>query len=188
MYNFASENNIICPNLSLLVLNREEIFNDLMKTENKDKSSVKKKLLIILNLGLLKNEYNSFYRELSHEIIEIRETIWKKYILQETSVKDYLYNNLQFKNKSLEEKKISAQTVYCFTKESELILKLYNTLEKYSKIFNTELSFILFFDGAYVRYEDKIAHFKINEYIDEVNKLIIPFKFVSKPIEPNWSY
>jgi len=70
-----------------------------MKTENKNKSSVKKKLLVILNLELLKNEKNSFYRELSNEIIEIRETIWKKYVLQETLMKDYLFNKLQFKNK-----------------------------------------------------------------------------------------
>jgi len=99
LYNFASENNIICPKLTLLVHNREEVFSNIMKTENKDKSSVKKKLLVILNLELLKNEKNSFYRELSNEIIEIRETIWKKYVLQETLMKDYLFNKLQFKNK-----------------------------------------------------------------------------------------
>jgi len=188
LYNFASENNIICPNLSLLVHNREEVFSNIMKTENKDKSSIKKKLLVILNLELLKNEKNSFYRELSNEIIEIRETIWKKYVLQETPMKDYLFNKLQFKNKSLNDQKKSAQTIYCFTKESELINILYNVLINYSKKFNTELSFIPFFDGAYARYKNKTAHSNINEYIDEVNKLIIPFKFVSKPIEPNWSY
>jgi hypothetical protein len=36
----------------------------------------------------------------------------------------------------------------------------------------------------YARYKNKIAHSNINE----VNKLIIPFKFVSKTIELNWSY
>lgn len=40
----------------------------------------------------------------------------------------------------------------------------------------------------YARYKNKIAHSNINEYINEVNKLIIPFKFVSKTIEQNWSY
>jgi hypothetical protein len=40
----------------------------------------------------------------------------------------------------------------------------------------------------YARYKNKIAHSNINEYINEVNKLIIPFKFVSKTIELNWSY
>ena len=67
---------------------------------------------------------------------------------------------------------------------------LYEVLKNNCKEFNTELSFVPFFDGAYARYENPIAHSKINEYIDEVNKLIIPFtfKFVSKPLEPNWSY
>jgi len=188
LYNFATENNINCLRLSLLVHNRDEVFSDIMKSENKDKNTVKRKLLVILNLYLLDKEKNTFYREFSHEILNIRETIWNTYVLQDTQIKDYLYHNLEFKSKPLNKQKKSAQTVYCFTKESELVMCLYNTLHKHSKEFNTELSFVPFFDGAYARYKDPVAHSKIIEYIDEVNKLIIPFKFVSKPIEPNWSY
>ena len=174
----------------MLVHNRDEVFSDIMKSENKDKNTVKRKLLVILNLDLLDKEKNTFYRELSHEIINIRETIWNTYVLQDkdTQIKDYLYHNLEFKRKPLNKQKKSAQTVYCFTKESELVMCLHNTLHKHSKEFNTELSFVSFFDRAYARYKDPVAHSKIIEYIDEVNKLIIPFKFVSIPIELNWSY
>lgn len=81
LYDFAVKHNINCPKLSLLVHNREEIFSEIMKAENKDKSTVKRKLLVILNLDLLNKEKNPFYREFSYEIINIRETIWKIYIL-----------------------------------------------------------------------------------------------------------
>lgn len=103
-------------------------------------------------------------------------------------MKDYLFNKIEFL-KPLNKQKRAAQTVYCFTKESELIKTLYNVF-KHSKEFNTELSFILFFDGAYVSYENIVAYSKINEYINETNELILPFKFISKPIdiESNWSY
>ena len=85
-----------------------------MKSENKDKNTVKRKLLVILNLDLLNKEKNPFYKEFSYDIINIRETIWKIYILQDTSMKNYLYSKLEFLNKSLNNQKKAVQTVNCF--------------------------------------------------------------------------
>jgi len=98
-----------------------------------------------------------------------------------------------WKGKSLEKQKISLQAQYCATEESLSLSVLYEVclhkglLERNVSIDprSRSISFIPFFDGAYISFQDLKGPDSINQIIEDTNKLIYPYSFEQKEIEPN---
>jgi len=113
----------------------------------------------------------------------------------QTDLKTYVETKTDFRKKSIRKKKVSVQSIYCFTKESELVLKLYNYFVQISKKYETDISFIPFFDGAFIKFDKEMALltfqgqlFNFKDNINQFNTTISPFRFEIKPIEPNWTH
>lgn len=204
LLDYAISRNIKTPVLKQIVYNREKFFRQLHASSKKYKCSVKDarddmKIEIISTLNLTKIDSNRTtlpLKLLHEEVLLIRNALWDEYYLKGTLYSGYVTQRKSFEKRgSLEKQKVTIQTYYCFTKESELVLKLFDFLSEYAKDKNLILSFIPFFDGAYVRFDinsvfanscENIFARSIAELVEELNKKILPLKFKIKPIEPNW--
>jgi hypothetical protein len=88
----------------------------------------------------------------------------------------------------LEKKKVSVQSYYCQTKESEALIDLHEFLKKkdldsdfkYSS--SLPMIFIPFFDGAYVKYHNLSDQLRIPTFLEEYNSNTHFIKFVEKSI------
>lgn len=128
------------------------------------------------------------------DILLIRDHLYRKNIEKNlTKLGKYAMSREGWEGKTLEKKKISLQSQYCATEESRGLLVLYEVcLRKGLLDRNVSLdtrarciSFIPFFDGAYISFEDLEGPDCIDQIIEDTNKLIYPYSFEQKEIAPD---
>jgi hypothetical protein len=190
LLDFAQQHDILCPTLQKYVLHRDEVVSDLILLSNnkEDKSSVKKKILIHLNTPIKYiTKPDTFYSRLHLEISEIRNKIWEIHVAQPSMLRTYLMGSENFLKKTDTQKLLTAQSLYCFTQESDLLMSLYEFLKNKSKLHETELSFLPIFDGALVRYLDRSVQDKLKVFVIEYNSQSKLYKFNIEEFKPNWS-
>jgi hypothetical protein len=185
---FAKKHNINCECLEKYVTNRDEVMTELkLKSNNLETNdSIKKKILVFLNSPTTPKTRVSFYMSLHSEILKIRDKIWRIFMSNETPMKEYLKTSKYFEEKTIEQQKVSAQSIYCFTEESFLLMSLYVFLKKKADINSTELSFVPIFDGALIRFVNRSVDNELKDFVNQFNSTIYPFTFKIKDFEPDW--
>jgi len=206
---YARNIGLSVPMLEELVVNRDAIFKIVSEANNMDTSRTKKVFLTAMNMTAVEfTNYNSKNKSFEllnsffSDILRIRESLWEEFYVGSVKTpgvyKSYLENVLNgFSKKTLEKQKVNSQVLYCFSEESSLLLGLHAHLERRTGLLNMPLNFIPFFDGAYIRVDNKQVIGKsigINNttelltiFVDEYNAEIKPLKFAFKKIEPNWT-
>jgi hypothetical protein len=176
------------PFLSRLVKERESVFEELGSKYGMNRDRVKKSLLVTINLTSEKknkmNNFNEFQEGLLLNVREIRQRLYSQHFEshETTTLREFLIRREDFAEKSLEEKQLSVQNFHCFTEETNLLLSLKTFLEK-SMGEEDKLSFIPFFDGAYIKFKDFRGAQGINNLLVDFNTDIYPYEFVVKAIE-----
>jgi len=187
LYDYAIKNGIPVNFLKSLVKERDAVFKQICNSSNLNLDQVKQSFLILINLtDSTKNKgynFTEFHLGLYEEIVKIREHMFHNF-------ENSQYHNIfDYCNKlgksSLEQIKLSYQTFYCFTKESELLLSLKSFFENSKQNNYDFLSFIPFFDGAYINYfpwpANKNKDF-LARLLNEFNLKNSPFRFIIKDI------
>lgn len=198
---YALQHCIKAEVLQRYVKHRETFLLEIMKEKGIDRDEAKESVLICLNLSSSHSLYGTEVK-LHQEIVKIREHLFMTHMGKNpTEMGKYTASRKTFERKngirrSIKEKQVSLQSQYCQTQES-IMLKILREVclhkadldEKVQlNRVNDTLSFIPFFDGAYVRLGDWKSEKHIAEIIADTNMLIHPHIFELKPIEPNWSF
>jgi hypothetical protein len=188
MLDFALKNYVKCDILKNLVDHREEF---LLNEVSTDYDEAKKLILVMLNMEESAFHHRSkVIQELFNEIVVIRGEIFKQYYtVDDSAIRTYLFSKKDFfKESSVPALKVSVQSHYCMTVESDLVLNLKDSLIQELAPSTHDFSFVPFFDGAYVRCSDLSKHRTIEEFVSMFNKTILPypFSFKIKDITPSW--
>lgn len=195
LLSYAHNFNLKVEVLERYVNNREDFLQEVTLKDGLTRDEAKTVVLRCLNL-ISDKSVTPHLKPLHKDILSIREHMYKKNISENiTSLGEYTMTRESFKGKSYNKQKISLQSQYCATEESKSLYVLYevcirkgllnrNTL---SNIKGRNLSFIPFFDGAYVNFEN-LDEDGVNQIIEDTNKLIFPYSFVLKSVEPEWSF
>lgn len=187
LYHYATTLQMEVPFLSRLVEERESVFEELGSKHGMNRDQVKKSLLVAINLTSEKKDkmsnFNEFQEGLLLDVREIRQRLYYQYFESDetTVLQEFLIKREDFAEKSLEEKQLSVQNFHCFTEETHLLLSLKTFLER-SMDEEDKLSFIPFFDGAYVKFRDFRGARGISDLLIDFNADIYPYEFVVKDI------
>lgn len=196
LMSYARNNSLDTEILETYVNNRENFLQDLMQSDNLTRSEAKTAVLRCLNLTT-DFSLTNFLKPLHKEILIIRNHLYKNNISESlTPLGEYTMSRDSFKNKDVERQKVSLQAQYCATEESRSLYILYEvciqkgllnrdaTLNRKVK----NISFIPFFDGAYVSFENLRNLSEVKQILEDTNELIYPYSFEVKEIEPEWEY
>lgn len=193
---YAKENGIEAKTLERYVTNREGFLQSVVDRDNLTRNDAKTSVLRCLNL-VSDISLTSSLKELHRDILPIRNHLYKSNILDSvTPLGEYTMSRDSFVGKSLEKQKISLQSQYCATEESRSLNVLYEVCLR-KGLLNREatfrrnsrnISFIPFFDGAYVYFEGLKGDFEITQILEDTNELIAPYTFELKEIKPEWDF
>lgn len=196
LLDYAKSNNIETKTLNFYVFNREEFLEKIVVTDKVTRSEAKTAVLRCLNLVSDMSLSNTL-KALHKEIVLIRNHLYKTNIEENlTDLGRYTMSRDSFKEKTLEKQKISLQSQYCASEESWCVEILFEvclhkgnltrevTLNKASR----NISFIPFFDGAYIHFEGLKHKSEVSQILIDTNEFIYPNKFVLKEFEPEWGY
>jgi len=196
LMSYGLNNNLKVGVLERYIANREEFLKDIMQHDNLTRSEAKTAILRCLNLVTDFSVTNSL-KPLHKEILIIREHLYKNNISEKlTALGEYAMSRDSFKDKPLEKQKVSLQAQFCASEESRSLYILYEVCIK-KGLLNRDatlnrkarnISFIPFFDGAYVSFEDLKHLSEVKQILDDTNELISPYSFEVKPLEPEWEY
>ncbi len=196
LMSYAINNNLTVEVLKRYVDNREDFLQDVMHNDNLTRSEAKIAVLRCLNLVSDKSLPNHL-KALHKDILIIREHLYKENMCDKlTTLGEYTISRKSFQGKDIERQKISLQAQYCATEESKSLYVLYEVCIQ-KGLLNKEttlnrkarnISFIPFFDGAYVSFEDLKDELEVNQILEDTNELIYPYSFELKEIEPEWTY
>jgi hypothetical protein len=193
---YAKSNNIEANVLKAYVSNREEFLQEIVNrdkiTRNEAKTAVLRCLNLVSNVSLSKT-----LKALHEDIVRIRNHLYKNNIEESiTDLGSYTMSRDSFKEKTIEKQKVSLQAQYCGSEESWCLEILYEvclhkgnlnrdvTLNKSTR----NISFIPFFDGAYLLFEDLKHKSEVSQILTDTNEFIYPNEFVLKEFEPEWDY
>lgn len=194
LLSYAKDNNIEAKVLEEYVSNREKFLCNVMDNDKITREQAKIAVLRCINLTAEKSLPPTL-QLLHRDILPIRDHIWQNNIIHLTKLGEYTMSREGFANKSLEKQKVSLQAIYCATEESKSLRVLYEVcLQK--GLLNRDatlnrkvrtISFIPFFDGAYIKF-DKLTEDGVRQILEDVNELIAPYCFELKTINPEWKY
>lgn len=145
----------------------------------------KKKIIVCLNSVTVNNNLNKDIINLFTEVKCIREHIFKTYFFSKKllNIKEYASQKDTFKNSSIKKKQISCQNFYCHSLESRMLFELFKLLNKKALEQNNKiLSFIPFFDGAYIKFENPNILTNLPNFLSEITYV----NFKQKEIKPHW--
>ena len=183
---YAYEHNIETPTLLNLVNDRNAFYKVVSSETNIEIDDVKKRVIMIINQTekmFLSGNNSEILKRLFNDILKVRNSIY-----EETKLKNnhFLFEKKRYKASDLERKKVSIQSYYCQTQESELLLDLYwflKEIEGNVPLHQLPLVFIPFFDGAYIRFDNPRHQLHLNQYIEEYNSKSRFIKFKEKSLE-----
>lgn len=169
---YAEKQKIHAIQLYKLVTDRESFYTDVQReNKNLDMTQVKRLVLITLNLTLKESKklkQSPTLRALLKEIVEIREDLWLN-LTDDSTLMDLLNSEI-VKKKPEDKKKVTVQAYTCQASESRLLLKLFDFLKTKDCLDrNIPVSFVPFFDGAFIRFNDVITNKQIENLIAEFN-------------------
>jgi hypothetical protein len=197
LHNFAEKNFLSSDTLKQYLTDRQKILEYLcMELKLKDIGNAKKQITQLINLKNYKGS-NVFLKKLFEEISLIREKIYESFFLERPDFGLECLNSEKFQAKTLEEKKVTLQVIYCQTRESEILLELRDFLvekikrKEQSWLEDTDmvekkngLECIPFNGGAYIKFEDNKIQESIPSLISEFNdKLPLYINFMIKEIK-----
>jgi hypothetical protein len=186
---FARNHKINTPELNKLVESRETFYDQVSQNLKCEISDVKSIIIRLINLTkeeFFHDQNIGVLENLFYEILEIRDKIFD---IESTKISQALSGKRSYKKKGIDKKKVSIQTFYCQTVESQTILDLYTFLKTKEGIDGSftnnfiPLIFIPFFDGAYVRYHNPVTQSQVKDFIEEYNNRRDIIKFKIKKIE-----
>ena len=182
---YALSKNLKTLKLEQLVRDRSLFYQTVSEDLKCSISDVKIIVLKCLN-QIPKEFYNGPFSkiltDLFEEILVIRNFLWEE---NYKNMKFFLSTKTNFEKKSLEKKKVTVLSIYCQTRESEILLDLYSFLKVSCNDTDEKpaLQFIPFFDGAYICFFN-ITHQKLlDEWLKEYNQKHQFIKFKIKNIE-----
>ena len=126
---YAFEKGIETPTLLKLVNDRDAFYEIISEETNIDISEVKKLIIVTINqtekMFFPKNGSTTL-SELFFDVLRVRNSIYT-----ETQLKNnhFLFEKKRYKASNIEKKKVSIQSFYCQTQESESLLDLYKFLK-----------------------------------------------------------
>jgi hypothetical protein len=196
LLSYAEKNNLEVHVLKEYIDNREKFLQKVMEFDGITRNDAKVAILRCLNL-VSDNSLPNYLKSLHKDILIIREHLYENNILNKTTILgEYAMSRDSYKSKNVERQKVSLQAQYCATEESKSLMVLYEvciqkglldkevTLNK--KVRN--ISFIPFFDGAYVKFDGLNNVSEVEQIIKDTNELVYPYSFELKDIEPDWDY
>lgn len=193
---YAESNGINTPELKRYVNNREEFLAEIMNKSEITRDEAKIQVLRAINLLTDKYLLTSL-KPLFNEILPIREHLFNANLGNTpTELGSYCLTRESFMKRNLAQQKISLQSHYCTTEESKCLEILREVclhkglLDKESKLTKKarNLSFIPFFDGAYVSFSSLLTEKQIESILKDTNDLIAPYSFELKKIKPEWDF
>lgn len=196
LLSYADNNNIEVPTLKKYVSNREEFLADISDKSGMSRADAKIQVLRAINLITDKYLHDSL-KSLFNDILPIRNHLFQTNLGDTiTELGEYCLTRESFKKRNLEQQKISLQSHFCTTEESKSLSVLREvclhkgkldreaTLNKKAR----NISFIPFFDGAYVNFDGLSFKSQVEEILKDTNDLIAPYAFDLKKIQPEWDY
>lgn len=196
LLSYARNHNLKVETLEEYINNREGFLLNVMQNDKLTRSEAKTAVLRCLNLVTDRSLPNNL-KTLHRDILVIRDHLYKENISSKvTALGEYAMTRESFSKENLEKQKISLQAQYCATEESRSLYVLYEvciqkgllsreaTLNRKSRC----ISFIPFFDGAYVSFDDLQDVSEVEQILKETNELIAPYSFDQKEMEPEWDY
>ena len=196
LLHYALTNGFQVPELNKYVTNRDAYLKEIAISSNITTSEAKTQLLRTINL-VSESSVPQKLKALHREILPVRNHLYNSNMGENpTDLGKYCLTRESFVKRGLEQRKVSLQSHYCTSEESKCLHVLrevclhkgkLDNIAKLSK--NTRnLSFIPFFDGAYIYFDILSSKEQVQQIIDDTNKLIAPYVFELKSIEPEWDY
>lgn len=135
---YAQRRNIRCDTLKNYVENKEDFISTISKEVSSEDGLIKDtKIIILSTLNKINcNTKSNLLKKLHSDVVNIRESIWEYHFekLNEEPFLNELLKKEDFnKKKSLGKQKITVQSLYCHSKESEILINLH-------KFIGTELT------------------------------------------------
>lgn len=193
---YATSNGIKTPILEEYVSNREEFLARLVEQSNMKRNEAK--LAVLRTINVLTDRYlPEPLKPLFHEIIPIREHLFNSNLVNNISeLGEYCLTRESFMKRNLDQQKVSLQSHYCTSEESKCLDILREVclhkglLDRKAKLSkeSRNLSFIPFFDGAYITFDSLTRLEEVESIIADTNNLIAPYIFEVKNIQPEWDY
>lgn len=170
---YGERHEISCQILTRLVKDRDNFYTEV--SQQISIVNVEKEVISILNK---KHFYSDsiLLNQLFKEIVEIRDSLWSTFYYPHKYSVDSR-NNFKIKTK------VTVQSLYCQTKETDYLIDLYNFLYSKTEESKEELHFIPFSDGALVKFKDYVLHASIPTLIEQFNKTTKYVKFKIKDFE-----
>jgi len=193
---YAQSNNIKAPLLEEYVSNREEFLARI--TSKSEMSRNEAKVQVLRSINVLTDKYlPEELKPLLHEILPIREHLFNSNLRDKiTELGEYCLTRESFNKRTLDQQKVSLQSHYCTTEESKCLDILREVclqkglLDREAKLSkeSRNLSFIPFFDGAYISFNSLKRKVEVESIVADTNDLIAPYVFEVKDIKPEWDY
>jgi HEPN domain-containing protein len=189
LYEYSKSKGLNCQHLRKLVEERENVYKHVSEETGITETDAKRVTLIVLNIwdmSVIQGNPSEYLRALFNDILTIREYIWEDYMKEGSDFSNYFSSHKGFKGKTIERQKITCQSYYCGTKETELVVKFKEFIDERLnlKINSDDYSFIPFFDGALIRTKEIGRTMKLDEgLLEGFNKSISPFKFAVKDFD-----
>lgn len=195
LLSYARNHDITTETLESYCSDRESFLQNVMSKDKITRSEAKTAVLRCLNLVSDKSLPNSL-KPLHKDILPIRNHLYVNNIEKtRTILGEYTQSREGYFDKSLEKRKISLQAQYCASEESASLKILYEVCirkglldRKVSLNGKRCLSFIPFFDGAYIKFNELESEDEVNQILTDVNDIIFPYSFELKKISPEWVY
>lgn len=136
-------------------------------------------------------------KPLFNDILPIREYLYNSNLYENvTALGEYCLTRESFNKKNLNQQKVSLQSHFCTTEESKCLEILREVcinrglLDRKAKLSkeSRNLSFIPFFDGAYVSFPFLLRKEQVQYILTDTNDLIAPYIFELKEIQPEWDF
>lgn len=193
---YAKSNGIEAPTLEEYVSNREEFLAKIVQESKLTRDKAKTEVLRAINL--LTDKYLAEQlHPLFKEILPIRGHLFNSNFRHtKTALGEYCLTRESFKKKNPNQLAVSLQSHFCTSEESKCLEVLREVclqkglLDRDAKLSkdSRNLSFIPFFDGAYISFASLKRVKEVEEIIADTNELIAPYRFEVKEIKPEWGY
>ena len=209
--NYARKNSLDVPALFSYVGDRESILKEKMEKDSIDRETAKKRLFITLNSRESYGKQQGFFSAfLVVETKKLRMHLFENFLLKSKNMTTQYFNRPEMidllKKNDLEQNQIKFQALYSQTQETNILFDFYmfltetmvkdandqhdhvNYLNSFkNKTDQITISFVPFFDGAYIKTDSDILNHRLSTYVEDFNKLQHNkdsyIQFAEKPIE-----
>ena len=186
------------PNiLTQYVKNRDALLKVKSEKDGTSAKEAKRQLLMVLNCQRsYVPDLGHYGQELYDEVEFLRNDLFQRYYTRDSSIYRYYSQNSNFHRKKLEEQKVSVQSIYLQSRETDYVFdlikflrdKTQNYLEKLPNVkgfdnltidretsidaVNYYISCIPFYDGLYIGSEDGVTNMNLGNLVNDYNKLL----------------